>query len=112
MGCACADRARIIGPLDRRVRERRPAVRSRTAGRPFLALLAVVASPLASAAGASAATVTVRTVSIDPDYDPEPAVDYIAGAGEANDVLAVAVNGDRRVKISDPGAVITASGRC
>ena len=81
-------------------------------GRLFFGLLAVVGSPLASAAGASAATVTVRAVSIDPGYGREPAVDYVAGPGERNDVLVVAVAGDRGVRITDPGAIITATGRC
>jgi hypothetical protein len=72
--------------------------------------LAVVAST-APAASASAATVGVRTVVVDPEAGPVRAVHYIAAPGERNDVFAVAVN-DRRVQITDPGAVVSAMGRC
>jgi Ca2+-binding RTX toxin-like protein len=79
-------------------------VQSITLRRLLVGVLAV-AAPLALAPGASAATVTVGD-----DGDGFPAAFYVAAPGELNDVLVVST--DTRITITDPGAVITASGRC
>jgi hypothetical protein len=54
-----------------------------------------------------AATVTVRTT---PDVHAE--LIYVAAPGEHNDVAAATDSNERRLKITDPGADIAATGAC
>ncbi len=64
------------------------------------------AAQLTGSVDATAATITVR------DRDGEFATaHYVAEPGEVNDLMVVTVE-ERRVRITDPGAVITASGGC
>ncbi len=69
-------------------------------------LVGALVAPLALAASASAATVTAHE-----DMLGDLGVDYVAAAGEVNDVLMV---GDvqNRVTITDRGAPVTATGAC
>ena len=69
-------------------------------------LLAVAVACLALAAAAPAATVTVRR-----DSYGSPKLFYVAAPGERNDVV-VASAGDSALRITDPGAVISATGQC
>jgi hypothetical protein len=66
--------------------------------------LAAVIGPLALVPVASGSTVTVRNDA------GSPGAFYTAAPGELNDVLVVYA--DRHITITDPGAVITVSGRC
>src|SRR3954465_15339288 len=81
---------------------------ARTRGRPILSgVLAVVIVAL-SHATASASTVSVVK---DPEDGGFHAVSYVAAKGERNVASFVALS-DRRMKVSDPGAVISARGGC
>jgi RTX calcium-binding nonapeptide repeat (4 copies) len=85
------------------------ALQARTVIHQLPKLIAVLVATLALAPVASAATVTVRTASDDTGEWIEAY--YVAAPGERNDVLLVHVS-DSRLRISDPGAVIIATGRC
>jgi Ca2+-binding RTX toxin-like protein len=82
------------------------AMFARALTRSLACVLAMVVAVVVPATPANAATVTVRNTAYG-----EPGAYYVAARGERNDVL-VANAGDSRLRITDPGAVITATGRC
>lgn len=69
-------------------------------------LVGALVAPLALATSASAATVTARQ-----DKFGDLEVDYVAAAGEVNDVVVVD-DAQNRVTITDRGAPVTATGAC
>ena len=104
--------ARVVGWWDRwslsETAETGRDVRARALKISLVSVFAALAAGLAHASVASAATVTVR------DRDGSPAIFYVAGPGERNDVSLrtdFASEGETTT-ISDSGAVITTSRRC
>lgn len=88
----------------------------RRGGANAAAMAVCAAAVLLAPPSATAATVTVRP---DPDtvYEgsDEPAYDevfYVAGPGERNRLLVSYAGDARSITVTDPGAVITASGSC
>lgn len=81
-----------------------PTVRARRFVRSLIIASAMVVS-IASVAVAEAATVTTRT----PGDHP---LRYVAAPGEINNVTLDDVSGGEAIRITDPGAVISVSGRC
>jgi hypothetical protein len=62
--------------------------------------------------GASAASAATVTVTRDAQFDSFNEVRYVAGPGEENDLTADYAADALSVTITDPGAVITATGSC